>query len=70
MSAYLDKDGIIWHTPSERRVSRDEFALAAMAALIAHPQSISPSGNEAVYAAGSYALADAMIAERDKKAGG
>jgi len=61
----------MYATYTERRVSRDEFALAAMQGMLAasgHSDAISMDAPErARYA---YYQADAMIAERDKKAGG
>jgi hypothetical protein len=58
---------------TERRVSRDEFALAAMVAIIAKAsirEFDSDPGSLAridSIASGAYAYADAMISERDKK---
>jgi len=52
--------------PPERRVSRDEFALAAMQAMVT-TRCFPWDRDTAIHA---YAIADAMIAERDRKAGG
>jgi len=59
--------------PKERRVSRDEFALAAMQGWIASAPTLDGAplaGNEddaAKIATTAYLYADAMTAERDRK---